>query len=259
MRVAGMFAIVTLLATMLCGCVSSEVRHEGKASAGETEKKIHINTPLSKDIRSDRIYVDFKDSPKLSFIVGQMLKSKGYRIVATRGEADVVFRMMGGIGITGGGKTAVGGQMEELVEGNTRKDADKTNYTDLGIHGDVIAVTSLLTKTLQVANIALWLSQETGIGGRVNETLVGDPRGVCVLNCENWNKRKHTATVLINTQSPEGELVKKGAWWIEAHHYYDKIEAEKHIAEALVISLEPFDDVPTTSPATSMPATSTTR
>lgn len=232
MKFSRIFAVVVLAASLA-----------GQAGAAEELKKnLRVVTPLPEDIRHLSIYVEFKDSPKLSLIVGQMLKERGYRIVATKEEADVAFKMQGTLDVKGGGKTGFSASMAELAESGASKDAGGPDYQHQNITGESIAVESIATRTIYLSHVLLWLSQKTGIAGRVNELLTGDPRGICVTDCENWKRLQHIAMIGAGIIPMEGKPDKRALWALQTHAYHDKVEAEKHVAETLALAIEPFDN-----------------
>ncbi|MBI4741174.1 MAG: hypothetical protein HY777_06415 [Betaproteobacteria bacterium] len=51
-----------------------------------------------------RIYTVFKDSPKLSRVIRDELAVRGYRIVDTEADADIVLKFLGSFTIDGAGK-----------------------------------------------------------------------------------------------------------------------------------------------------------
>ena len=231
MKCARYLAVVVLAASLV-----------GQAGASEDLKKtLRIVTPLPEDIRHLGIHVEFKDSPKLSLIIGQMLKERGYRVVATKEEADVAFKMQGTLDVKGGGKTGFSASMAELAESGASKDAGGPDYQHQNITGESIAVESIATRTIYLSHVLLWLSQKTGIAGRANELLTGDPRGICVTDCDNWKRLQHITRIAIISVPMGGKPEKRGFWSLHAYAYHDKVEAEKHVAESLVLALEPFD------------------
>lgn len=232
MKCMRLLAVVALAASLV-----------GQVGAAEEIKKtLRVVTPLPEDIRQHSIHVEFKDSPKLSAIVGQMLKERGYRIVATKEEADVAFKMQGTLEVKGGGKTGFSASMAELAEAGASKDVGGPDYQHQNITGESIAVESIATRTIYLSHVLLWLSQKTGIAGRANELLTGDPRGICVVDCENWKRLQHITRIAIISVPQEGKPEKRGFWSLHAYAYHDKVEAEKHVAESLVLALEPFDN-----------------
>ena len=215
----------------------------GTASAAdETKKLLSVVTPLPDDIRQLSIHVEFKDSPKLSSIVGQMLTDKGYRVVASKEAADIAFKMQGTLEVKGGGKTGFRSFLAELAEAGTNKDVGGPDYQHQNITGESLVVESIGTGSIHVSHVLLWLTQKTGIAGRANELLTGDPRGICVVDCENWKRLQHITRIAIGTIPLEGKPVKRGFWSLHAYTFHDKVEAEKHVAESLILALEPFDN-----------------
>lgn len=212
-------------------------------SADEIKKTLRVIKPLADDMRQLGIHVEFKGSPRLTAVVSQMLAAKGYRVVA-RADADAVFMMQGTLEVKGGGKTGFTVSMGELAESGDKRDVGGTDYTYQTITGESVVVSTIGMRTVSITDVGLWLSQKTGIAGRANELLTGDPRGICVVDCENWKRLKHVTSLAIASLPIEGKPFKSGAWALYSSVYRDKVEAEMAIADSLVMFLEPFDLAP---------------
>lgn len=205
------------------------------------ERNLRVIAPLAEDIRQKTIHIEFKSSPKLSELVSGMLASKGYKVVSAKEDADVSFMMGGAFQLAGGAREGFTTQLAELAESPVRQDAGGTNYTHQTFHGDTITGKTILTRTLSLTDIGMWLTQKTGIAGRINELVTGDPRGVCMNDCENWKRLRHIVNIPIASVKIDDKPFVKGAWSLHASIYRDKVEADSVVAEALIAALEPFD------------------
>jgi len=57
---------------------------------------------------------------------------------------------------------------------------------------------------LALGRMAEVLGEATGVRGAFNKALTGDPRGICLSRCEDWNKVKQTAYAFVTLVAPEG-------------------------------------------------------
>lgn len=213
-------------------------------AADDVKKTLRVFKPLAEDIRQLGIHVEFRGSPRLTTVVGQMLAAKGYRVVTSKADADIAFLMSGSLEVKGGGRVGFNAPMSELAESGEKRDIGGTDYTYQTITGESVVVSTIGMRTVSLTDVGLWLSQKTGIAGRANELLTGDPRGICMVDCDNWKRLNHSVSLAIGSVPMEGKPVKLGAWALYSSVYRDKVEAERAIADALVMVLDPFDQAP---------------
>ncbi len=78
-----------------------------------------------------------------------------------------------------------------------------------------------------------WLGQKTGVAGRFNEMLTGDPRGFCLAeSCS-----KYTSTVIMNVKGNSGH------WWVQEKAQDSKVVLDLVVADAVENMLKPFYDI----------------
>ncbi|MCL2829896.1 MAG: hypothetical protein FWD77_04050 [Betaproteobacteria bacterium] len=100
--------------------------------------------------------------------------------MGTGEEAEAQIQIKGAYFISGSGRTPVSGDIEDLLENKAKVSAsdeqkDASHSTDAGS----IVIAGMISHTQFITEWGLLASDATGIGGKFNQWLTGDPRGFC--------------------------------------------------------------------------------
>jgi hypothetical protein len=194
----------------------------------------NIQTAPSAEVVKQKIFVEFKGSPKASKMLRDQFRQKGFVIVENDADAEAKFLFSGLFVVAGAGKTSINGSLSELFEKSLGVEASTTpDYQHQSINLGQIAVSSFVMKAISVTDIFLWFSQVTGVAGRFNEALTGDPRGICMhKDCE---KLASSVAIYVGGEN--------GAWRIRSAVQNDKVVLDIVIAEAMERALAPLFDL----------------
>ena len=173
-------------------------------STGEIELSLAQNSP---------IYVEFEWSPTLSARLAEALAAKGFVVVTERSTAAATLVIRGDIALLGGPDFAKGvkapiGEVAEKSVQLARKNGDVRQadvvQSTLGVAinaaGFNVAVTPFW-RGLYLGNMVSVLAESSGIKGMFNRAVAGDPRGICLSRCADWNKVNQSAYVWITFQA----------------------------------------------------------
>ena len=158
------------------------------------------------------IYAEVDRSSTLSLRLVEALAAKGFTITQDKAEAKAVLTFRGDIALLGGPtftkgvKVAIG----DAVEKSLLDAKDKGNLTQSDVVQTVAAVAinkagfagaiTPFWQGLYLSNMASALGEVTGIKAGFNKALTGDPRGICLSRCEDWNKVNQTVYLSIMLQ-----------------------------------------------------------
>ncbi len=173
-------------------------------STGEIELSLAQNSP---------IYVEFERSPTLSARLAEALTAKGFVLVPERSTAAATLVIRGEVALLGGPDFAKGvkASMGEVAEKSVQlaKRNDDANRADvvqgtLGVASNAAGFNVAVTpfwRALYLGNMVSVLAESSGIKGAFNRAVTGDPRGICLSRCADWNKVNQTAYVWITLQA----------------------------------------------------------
>lgn len=158
------------------------------------------------------IYAEVERSSTLSLRLVEALAAKGFTITKDKADAKAVLTFRGDIALLGGPifskgvKVAIG----DAVEKSLLDAKDKGNLNQSDVVQTVAAVvvnkeglTRAITpfwQGLYLSNMASALGDATGIKAGFNKALTGDPRGICLSRCGDWNKVNQTVYLSISMQ-----------------------------------------------------------
>lgn len=201
------------------------------------QREPHYNALPSADSVNKRIYVIFDGSLKMTRILQAKLRSRGYSIVETPDDAEEQYRFGGIFMLSGAGKEEARGKLGDMLESAVMDDLGKSpNYTHKNIdllQIGVSAAYSGIASAISITDIARWLSQKTGVSGRFNELLTGDPRGFCLAD----SCSKYTNTVIMNVKGSSGH------WWIQEKAQDSRVVLDIVVADTMENILKPFYDL----------------
>lgn len=194
--------------------------------------KLRLSKPPKPDVMDKKIFVNVVDSDKGTALVRARLDALGFKTVDAADVADLTLRIGGNFSVTGAGKQRVNGKLGELLNGALPADAGRSpDYTHQNINLLQIAGSTAGTGTLSVSQLVTWLGQKTGISGRINEAITGDPRGWCI--GDTCDKRENNVTITVNT----GDY---GHWWLDSKATDTRIVLDYCLADALDKMLQPL-------------------
>lgn len=200
----------------------------------EIKRELRTIKAANPDLINKRIFIEFPGSPKITEIVRLKLRANGYSIVDNKAESEAAFTLRSNFGLSGAGKEEVRGKTESLIEGPSEEGASRPDYkhqtVDL-LQVGVSAARTGITSVFSITDIGMWLSQKTGIAGRFNEALTGDPRGFCY--GENCNKRTNSV-IMMATGGVDG------AWYVVEKAFSEQIVLHVVIEDSIETVLKPF-------------------
>jgi hypothetical protein len=173
-----------------------------------------ISTSVSDPIalpREGPIVVSYADSPKLTAMLREALKAEGLRVGEEAPRATVV-RVRGVLQLTGKHTARI--PIAELAERGTLVDVADAHRTLVPADvAYVIATGTWLNRLVDAGQLSApaagvllldVVGQATGAKDWFNKAVGGDRRGVCLLNCENWQKTRQAALHVVELGAGEG-------------------------------------------------------
>lgn len=146
-----------------------------------------------------KLFIKFDKSTRLSTLIANKLKEKGYDIADSEESADETIEIFGKFRVNNSEidtKVRDFADLDSQVATNNQK-AENAPGTPLS-HVAIAAASTGLSQ-ITVRDFALWISGITGITGFINKTLTGDSRGFCIH--ENCQKTNQFAMLLIKSKS----------------------------------------------------------
>ena len=188
-----------------------------------------------RSVADKKIFVLFEDSPKMTMIVRERLRSKGLAVTENAGEADVKYQMMGTFSVSGRGREPKSRSMGELLEASMpTAESLKADYYHQTTGLDHVALDAVISKPIAITDLSIWLSEKTGVAGRFNEMVTGNAQGWCFT--PDCNKLTSFATVIVRGGDDD-------YWWLQASAVDDKVVLDVVVADILENSVRPFDDL----------------
>lgn len=203
----------------------------------DIKREVNLTKAPRPDLIGKRIYLEFTGSPKMTKIMQEKLKSKGFMVVDKPEDSDSKFVFLSGFSLRGAGKQEIRGSVGELIENSVTNPKPGVDYkhqnTDLLQVGVSVAYSGIAS-VLSITDMIRWMSQKTGVAGRFNEMLTGDPRGFCYgTSCTNY-----TNSVRMSVTGA-GD----GGWFIEEVAVSEKIVIDILISDSVETILKPFYDL----------------
>ena len=228
------FLVASMLAlTML----ATSARAEDPAPAPQLDIK---RDSLMRDIpdrsvAEKKIYVLFEDSPKMTMVVRERLRSKGLAVTENPEEADVKYQMMGTFSVSGRGREPKSGSMGKLLETSMpTAESLKADYYQQSTSLAHVALDTVISKPIAITDLLTWFGQKTGVAGRFNEMVTGNANGWCfTADC---NKLTSFATVMVRGGDDD-------YWWLQASAVDEKVVLDVVVSDILENALKPFDDL----------------
>lgn len=210
---ACLVTIVALLSCVSAWCQSEPAR--SKLPPGSVQAQASGKIDMLPAAHSP-LYVEFDRSGALSQALAAALQARGFAITKERGEAKATLTLRGDLVMQGGPVFYKGIKvpMGEATEKSLQASADSRSTTpgeaaqaavSLALEsGAARSAVSPFWRGLALGRMAEVLGEATGVRGAFNKALTGDPRGICLSRCEDWNKVKQTAYAFVAFVAPEG-------------------------------------------------------
>jgi hypothetical protein len=163
--------------------------------------------------RDSPIYAEFQGSPALTQRLREALQARGFELALDAGasKATLQFRgdvvLMGGPKFHKGVKAPIGEATEKALK--LAKESGQVTTADVvqttaGVALNAAALNASLnnfTRGLAISGLANALGDATGMRAWFNTAVAGDPRGICLSRCEDWNKVNQTVYLWVTLDS----------------------------------------------------------
>ena len=182
------------------------------------------------EMAHQRIFVSFEGSPKMTRLLQEKLRAKGFAVADDPASADARFKFNGTYIISALAKQDIVGPLGEVLERTVQLDnkAADPHYQTVDLLQ--IGAVGAFRGAISVPDLLLWISQKTGIAGGFNEMLTGDPRGWCL----NEKCKQFKSYV-------EMRVYGDGVFWrVKAQAWHEKLLLDVLIADVLEETLAPF-------------------
>lgn len=177
-----------------------------------------------------KIFVSFEGSSKMTRILQEKLRAKGFVIVDDSSSADTRFRFNGTYIISALAKQDIVGPLGEVLERTVQVDDKPADPHYQSVDLLQIGAVGAYRGAISVPDLLLWISQKTGIAGRFNEMMTGDPRGWCL------NEKCNQVRSYV-----EMRVYGDGVFWrVKAQAWHEKLLLDVLISDVLESTLAPF-------------------
>lgn len=217
--------------------MATHAEAEGPAPAPQIDIKREslMRDIPDRSVADKKIFVLFEDSPKMTMIIRERLRSKGLAVTENATDADVKYQMMGTFSVSGRGREPKSGSMGKLLETSMpTAESLKADYFQQTTGLDHVALDAVISKPIAITDLFIWLGQKSGVAGRFNELVTGNSKGWCF--APDCNKLTSFASVMVRGGD-------ENYWWLQASAVDDKVVLDVVVADILENSLKPFDDL----------------
>ena len=163
--------------------------------------------------RDSPIYAEFQGSPALTQRLREALQARGFELATNASSSRATLQFRGEIVLMGGpkfykGVTASIGEATEKALKLAKESGQVTTadvvQTTAGVALNAAALNASLnnfTRGLAISGLANALGDATGMRAWFNTAVAGDPRGICLSRCEDWNKVNQTVYLWVTLDS----------------------------------------------------------
>ena len=163
--------------------------------------------------RDSPIYAEFLGSPALTQRLREALQVQGFELAPDAGAAKASLQFRGDVVLMGGSKfhKGVKAPIGEATEKALKLAKESGQVTTAGVVQPTAGVAlnaavlnaslNNFTRGLAISGIANALGEATGMRGLFNTAVAGDPRGICLSRCEDWNKVTQTVYLWVTLDS----------------------------------------------------------
>lgn len=177
-----------------------------------------------------RIFVSFEGSPKMTRILQEKLRAKGFAVADDAASADARFKFNGTYIISALAKQDIVGPLGEVLERTVQLDNKAADPRYQTVDLLQIGTLGAYRGAISVPDLLLWISQKTGIAGGFNEMLTGDPRGWCL------NEKCKQVKSYVEMRVYGDDVF----WRVKAQAWHEKLLLDVLIADVLEDTLAPF-------------------
>lgn len=163
--------------------------------------------------RDSPIYAEFQGSPTVTQRLREALQTRGFELAPDAGSSRATMQFRGDIVLMGGPKfhkgvkAPVGEATEKALK--LAKESSQVTTADVvqttaGVALNAAALNASLnnfTRGLAISGLANALGDATGMRAWFNTAVAGDPRGICLSRCEDWNKVNQTVYLWVTLDS----------------------------------------------------------
>ena len=163
--------------------------------------------------RDSPIFAEFQGSPILTQRLREALQARGFALAPDAGSSKATLQFRGDVVLLGGPKFHKGvkapiGEATEKALKLAKESGPVTTadvvQTTAGVALNAAALNAGLnnfTRGLAISGIANALGDATGVRNSFNTAVAGDPRGICLSRCEDWNKVNQTVYLWVMLDS----------------------------------------------------------
>jgi hypothetical protein len=162
-----------------------------------------VRGPLKLNVATDSpIHATFERSPSLTTWLREALTRQGYAVAERPEDAKAVLRMSGELTLTGGpvfsrvgpkiDVATMAEQAASAVPTTTPSGVPPNAVMSIGIYAAGFARTG---SSLLGAAMSGEIIRATGFSDWLNQKTFRDPRGVCMMGCDNWFKTRQNVYV----------------------------------------------------------------
>jgi hypothetical protein len=209
--------LISAPAFALIVCLSSKSAHAAEqlpdsAFTSKATGSILLSVP-----EHSPLFVEVEHSPALSIRLADALASRGFALVQDKASAKAVLVVQGDVAMVGGPtytkgiKVGIGDAVEKSLQaaresgGITRAELVQTVAGAAINKAAFDAAISPFWRGLAISGMASAIGDSTGLKGSFNKALTGDPRGVCISRCEDWNKVSQTVYLRISLRAGDAK------------------------------------------------------
>ena len=227
--------VIAFFLTLTALATNAEPTDSAIATQVDIKRDSLMRDIPDRSVANKKIYVLFEDSPKMTMVVRERLRSRGLAIAENASEADVKYQMMGTFSVSGRGRETKSGSMGKLLETSIpTEESLKADYYHQSVGLVQVALDAVISKPIAIADLFTWLGKKTGVAGRFNELVTGNANGWCFT--QDCNKLTSFATVIVRGRDDD-------YWWLQASAVDEKVVLDVVVADILENALKPFDEL----------------
>jgi hypothetical protein len=161
--------------------------------------------------RHSPLFAEFERSPTLTTRLVAALSASGFEVTSDKAAAKATLIIRGDMALLGGPvfykgvKVAIGDATERaLAAASGEVNRAEVVQTAAAVALNNAALESAITpfwRGMAISGLASTLGEASGMKAGFNRALTGDPRGICLSRCEDWNKVNQSAYVWVAFQS----------------------------------------------------------
>ena len=256
-RLHPLFAASLALALLSWTAIAGEAAggFRGPSSVDSADQLAPITNTVAGAVRLplDRpVTVEYASSPKLTRLLQESLADAGFRMADADIKA-VSIHVRGVLQLTGKHTARI--QIAELAEkGTLIESADAPRRLAPADVPYLIAVGTWLGRLVDSGQLTRpggaflfvdLVGQATGAKDWFNRAVGGDRRGICLINCDNWNKTRQATFHVIEVQDGEGrERIE-----VRSELHAEELQPGRVVSAGLTALLDTLSGKPATASA----------